>query len=322
MARGIEGRDIFLTHADRDDFLERFGAIILQGPTQCYAWSLMSNHFHLLLQTGAMPIATLMRKLMTGYAVGFNRRHRRSGHLFQNRYKSILCDKDAYLLELVRYIHLNPLRAGIVKDLNALDKYKYGGHSVILGKKKREWQNEIDVLVLFSEGKNEARRRYHRFVEEGIDQGQKPELTGGGLLRSAGGWSGVRALRKTGVHFKSDERILGDSDFVDTVLNEAKEGMERKYALSAKGIGFDDLLHAVAEHLEILPEDILRPGKTRARVFARSLFCFWATRELGKTMTELAVQIGMTVAAVSISVSRGEKIVKEKKFDLKDILNL
>jgi hypothetical protein len=135
-----------------------------------------------------------------------------------------------------------------------LDKYKYAGHSVILGRKKRQWQHEADVLALFSGGKNEARRRYRRFVEE---------------------------------------------------------GMERRYALSAKGIGLDGLLHAVAEHMEILPEDILRPGKARDRVFARSLLCFWATRELGKTMTELAVQIGMTVAAVSISVSRGEKIVKE-----------
>jgi len=311
MARGIEGRDIFVTRFDRDNFLERLGKILIEGRTQCFAWSLMSNHFHLLLQTGAMPIATLMRKLMTGYAVSFNRRHRRVGHLFQNRYKSILCDKEAYLLELVRYIHLNPLRAGIVKDLDTLDKYKYAGHSAISGKGKWEWQNTNDVLSLFSGTKKDAQNRYRRFVEEGIDQGKKPELTGGGLLRSAGGWTEVRALRKAGVHYKSDERILGDSNFVDTVLKEAKERMERKYALNAGGIRFEDLLDAVAEYTEITPEKILTPGKTRAIVSARSLPCFWAKRELGSTLTELAVKIGITVAAVNISVSLGEKIATE-----------
>jgi REP element-mobilizing transposase RayT len=80
------------------------------------------RHFHLLLRTGRTPIATVMRRLLTGYAVSHNRRHRRHGHLFQNRYKSILCQEDIYLLELVRYIHLNPIRAKLVSDIKALDK--------------------------------------------------------------------------------------------------------------------------------------------------------------------------------------------------------
>ena len=77
-----------------------------------------------------------MRRLMTGYAVSFNKRHKRSGYLFQNRYKSVVCEEDSYLLELIRYIHLNPLRAGLVKDLKALDKYRWTGHSTLLGKRK------------------------------------------------------------------------------------------------------------------------------------------------------------------------------------------
>lgn len=99
-------RKIFRDDSDRDDLLERLSAILGESRTPCYAWALMPNHFHLLLKTGQTPISTLMRRLLTGYAVSFNLRHRRSGHLFQNRYKSILCREDACLLELVRYIHV------------------------------------------------------------------------------------------------------------------------------------------------------------------------------------------------------------------------
>ena len=136
MARGIERRRIFKDDKDRNSFLKRFAIILEETQTQCYAWSLIPNHFHLLMKTGATPLSKVMRRLMTGYAVTFNKRHKRSGHLFQNRYKSIICEEDPYLLELIRYIHLNPLRAKLVQDLKELDKYPWSGHSAILGRHK------------------------------------------------------------------------------------------------------------------------------------------------------------------------------------------
>jgi putative transposase len=126
--RGIERRGIFLDDEDRDAFLDRLGGILLESSTPCYAWSLLSNHAHFLLRTGNIPLSSLMRKLLTGYAVAFNRRYHRDGHLFQNRYKSILCEEDVYLKELVRYIHLNPLRAGLVGELRELGSYAYSGN--------------------------------------------------------------------------------------------------------------------------------------------------------------------------------------------------
>ena len=128
--RGIEKKAIFKDNLDRDNFISRLGTILSETATPCYAWALMPNHAHLLLRTGSTPIATVMRRLLTGYAQHFNRRHCRHGQLFQNRYKSILCEEDPYLLELVRYIHLNPLRAGLVKNLKGLKCYRYGGHAV------------------------------------------------------------------------------------------------------------------------------------------------------------------------------------------------
>ena len=142
----------------------------------------------------------------------FQRDHRRHGHLFQNRYKSILCQEYSYLLELVRYIHLNPLRAKLVVDMDALGKYPFCGHGVIMGKHVRGWQEIDTVLAYFGKRVEPARRSYRAFVTKGIEQGRRWDLTGGGLIRSAGGWAAVKALKMEKVHVKSDERVLGDGD--------------------------------------------------------------------------------------------------------------
>ena len=136
--RGIERRRIFNDDKDRENFIQRLSTLLPETKTQCYAWYFLSNHAHFLLRSGPKGIAALMRRLLTGYAVSYNRRHKRHGQLFQNRYKSIICQEDSYLQELVRYIHLNPLRAKAVVDLKELDSYIYCGHSALMGKKKRE----------------------------------------------------------------------------------------------------------------------------------------------------------------------------------------
>jgi hypothetical protein len=131
---------------------------------------------------------------------GYNRRHRRHGHLFQNRYKSIVVDEDAYFKELVRYIHLNPLRAGLVTSISALDRYPWCGHSALVGHSDREWQDVAIVLRWFGDGGKSARQAYSSFVAKGIDIGRQPRLVGGGLVRSAGGWSEIKALRRINAH--------------------------------------------------------------------------------------------------------------------------
>jgi putative transposase len=322
IARGIERREIFRDEADRDDFLRRLGRIITQTQTQCYAWALIPNHFHLLLKTGNIPIATLMSRLLSGYAGSFNRRHHRSGHLFQNRYKSILCQEDIYLKELLRYVHLNPLRAGIVKTLGELDQYRYCGHSYLMGNCQNDWQETRSVLRLFGDRLSSARQSYHAFAEKGVDQGRRPDLIGGGLLRSAGGWQAVEALRKAGIHQKSDERMLGDGDFVESVLSKAKERLQRKYALACKGIGFEQLLEFVSDLTAIPVQDMAGPGKERQSVRARSLLCFWGVKELGISLTELAARLGISVPTVSVAVQRGMKIVGHEKLEIAEILNV
>ena len=316
IARGIELGVIFQDRVDRDRFIQRLSDILTETATQCYAWALIPNHFHLLLKTGMIPVGRVMQKLLTGYAVSYNRRHTRSGHLFQNRYKSILCQKEPYLLELVRYIHLNPIRAGIVADMNGLDHFAYCGHGVLIGRRQNDWQNTNEVLGLFSPHLATARTGYRKFLIKGLSMGHRSDLTGGGLIRSSGGWEQVIAKRRAKAFQKSDERILGDHEFVSLVLAKAKEQIEGKYNLNSQGIDLAAAISRVCEVLHCDSYDILMPGKVKNRVHARSLFCYWAVRELGTSQAELSRQLKLSPAAITQSVKRGEVLAKGRGYSL------
>jgi REP element-mobilizing transposase RayT len=319
LIRGIERRKIFKDDADRENFLDRLGGILVETSTSCYGWALLSNHVHLLLRTGTVPIATVMARLLTGYVVSFNRKYRRHGYLFQNRYKSILCQEDPYLLELVRYIHLNPLKARIVRDVKELEGFPYAGHGGLLGREKRPWQDVGYVLGQFGGGVREARRRYRAYVKEGIGQGRRPELVGGGLIRSLGGWVKAKALRKGEGRLKGDERILGDSEFVMKVLEQCEEGLERRHRLQAGGYDFGKLMRHAGELCGVSAEEISARSKRPRVVEARSLLCFWAVGELGMSATAVAKRLNISQPAVSISVRRGEKISRDRAITLIDI---
>jgi hypothetical protein len=172
------------------------------------------------------------------------------------------------LLELVRYIHLNPLRAKIVKTLTDSDKYPYSGHSALMGKIKRNFQDTGHVLRLFGKKIPAARRAYRAYVEKGIAQGRRPELVGGGLVRSAGGWSAVKAMHRVQDHMKSDERILGDGVFALSALDEAKKRLEKRYRLQGQGYDLEKVAIRVSSELGIAPDQVWRAGKHQVTVKA------------------------------------------------------
>lgn len=316
LVRGIERRKIFRDNKDKNNFVKRLGGILKDTSTSCYAWSLLPNHVHLLLKTGDHPISQVMRRLLTGYAVTFNRRYRRHGLLFQNRYKSILCQEDRYLMELVRYIHLNPLRTKIVDNYSTLGRYDYCGHGFILGNKSNDWQKVDYVLGFFNNKRKIAQAQYKEYVSEGIEKGRRPDLIGGGLIRSLGGWSEAPKLEKGEKRLKGDERILGDSQFILDTLKESAERFERKYELKARGYDLAVLAERVGEIFGMEAGDIYSPGKYKRLIKPRSVFCYWAVRELGRTATSLAKELKLTQNGVSKSVLRGEKIVKEMNLKL------
>ena len=316
--RGIERRAIYRDDADRESFLARLGGILLETATPCYSWSLLGNHGHFLLRTGEYPIAHVMRRVLTGYAVTFNRRHHRHGHLFQNRYKSILCEEDAYLKELVRYIHLNPLRAGLVKNLVDLESYPYAGHSVLMGKMEKDWQDRNYVLGYFGTTERHAKHQYLSFVAQGAEKGRSPELVGGGLLRSVGGWKNLKELRGSGEKVRADERILGGSEFVERILKEAGEDWERKSRLRQRGIDLPQLVERIGAHFGLEIEDLKSGSKVASISQARAVLCYVGARKLGFPSVSIAEELGVSPSAVSRAILRGQKLLGQK--DIEGIL--
>jgi len=315
IVRGIERKPIFRDSADYEGFLDRLDRLIVETSARCYAWALMSNHAHLLLKTGTIPLSTVMRRLLTWYAQRFNRRYHRCGHLFQNRYHSILCEEEPYLLELVRYIHLNPIRAGILSDINELNSYALTGHATVMGNTHRDWQDVDGVLCMFGEQVETARSAYLRFVTSGISQGRRDDLVGGGLVRSLGGWAALKHSRQDGARMMSDERILGSGEFVDSVLSQADEAYEKRTLARAKGLDLEKLVQIVADHLGTDVDSVKSAVKARRASRARGIVCFLARDRLGMKGTEIARTMHLTPSGVSKLSDKGRKDPLSEQMD-------
>lgn len=307
MARGIERRPLFRTDADRDDFVGRLAGLAEAGACTVYAWALLPNHVHLLVRTAQRPLARTMRSLLTGYAGAFNRRHRRSGHLFQNRYKSIVCEEEPYLLELVRYLHLNPLRAKVVPDLRALARYPYSGHAALLGTWPRPWQETRDILGRFAAKVSQAQERYQAFVAEGVAQGRRPELQGGGLVRSVGGWAAVRELRQGRERYTADERVLGSSEFVERVRRELAVEQTHRAPLPSLALSPEGVVQRICQGEGVRPEELVggsrRAPVSRVRAGIAYVWLEW----LGHSGPRIAPFLGIGVPAVYRVAQRGRQ---------------
>lgn len=304
ICRGIEKRDIVADDKDRDNFVERMGNLADKTATTVYAWALMRNHAHILLRSGPSGISDFMRKLLTGYAISFNKRHRRHGYLFQNRYKSIICEEETYLLELVRYIHLNPLRAGAAKTLEELDAYPYSGHSVIIGKIGHDWQDRDYVLRRFGDKEGRAKKGYRVFIEAGIRQGRRPELVGGGLIRSQGGWSQVISMRRRREAEQSDERILGSSDFVERMVADAKWRQGRQLGGAFALHKVEETIRAMCDE-EGIKDSELKGGSRRRQVSRiRKKIAAELIKQYGIPMAAVARATGVTTTAISKMMTR------------------
>lgn len=312
--RGLERKRIFVEESDCEEFIKRLSEGLKKTGNKCYGWALMPNHFHLILQSAQNPVGDLMRRLLTGYAIYFNRKYDRRGYLYQNRYKSILCQEEEYLLELVRYVHLNPLRGGLVKGMKELDVYRWSGHSVLMGRREAKWQEIEEVLGRFGKKKREAIRKYRMFIEEAKDTGKRDDLTGGGLVRSVGGWDILLGMRKSEDKWLGDERILGDGDFVGRVLKESEERMKKRASLLRSGWDIGKIIKKVCDMTGIEEKDIHRRSRGTKISEARSLVAYFSNKELGIKGVEIAKYFDITKASVSEAISRGEKISKENQY--------
>jgi len=301
MVRGIERTMIFRDDRDRADFVARLAALAARGALTIYAWALLPNHAHLLVRTGPWPLPRSMRSLLTGYAGAFNRRHKRVGHLFQNRYKSIVVEAEPYLLELVRYLHLNPLRAQVVPDLRALERSPWTGHSTLLGSVHRPWQATQAILAQFGPTVRRARTAYRAFVAAGVAQGRRPEFQGGGLLRSHGGWAGLTARRRDRAPAWGDVRVLGSSAFVETLRRTTEGGGGARPAQ----VPLAPLVARVCQAVGITPAALTGGGRRPAVSRARAGIAYLWMEVLGHPGRPLAPILGVHPAVVYQAARRG-----------------
>ena len=269
--RGNARQDIFFDEKDRYRFY-----LLMQEGTERYghrihAFCLMTNHVHLLIQVAEVPLSRIMQNLSFRYTRWANWRQEKSGHLFQGRYKAVLVDADEYLLELVRYIHLNPVRVAITKDPM---EYPWSSHRAYCGMEALPWLCTDLTLSSFGRRMDTARRKYREFVSEGAGEGHRPEFYG---------------------NSKVDSRILGDDTFAEQVLHE-NEGA------AAYRIGIGKVLSAVCSYYGVTEEE-LRGGSHRSSRL-RSMAAWVALDTDGCTITELAGITGRDLSTLSSGVRK------------------
>lgn len=294
MIRGIERSNIVVGVKDRKEFVERMGTLAEKTGTKIYAWAMLSNHAHIFLRSGPKGLPQYMRRFLSSYAMYYNKAHHRHGHLFQNRYKSIVCEEEPYFMELVRYIHLNPLRAKVVHSVARLADYPWCGHGSILGLRKRRWQDTGYVLRWFG-----SKERYRDFVEQGIGQGSRPELVGGGLVRSQGGWSAVKAMRQSGAEENSDERVLGSGEFVDRLLRDAEENIKRQLPPLELAKRVRKIIEKACAKEKISREVLLSGSRRHCVSAVRAELAKILVEQVGISMAECARQLGVTTSGVA-----------------------
>lgn len=307
MLRGIEGGKIVADRVDRETFLARLGTLATATGTAIYAWALLPNHAHLLLRSGPAGLPRFMRRLLTGYAQTYNRRHQRRGHLFQNRYKSIVVDEDRYFRELVRYLHLNPLRARLVPDLPHLDRYPWCGHAGILRPEPYRWQARAAVLAWFGRTERAALRAYRAYLRAGIPQGHRPELVGGGLIRSLGGWAEVRAVRQRTDRVLTDERVLGSGEFVAQLLA-AEDGRVKSQQTRATRLQeVRGIIRAACQREGVSEEELCMGGRRRRCSRVRVDLAVHLVTRLGLSLADAARHLGVSTSGIAKAVARAEK---------------
>ena len=278
MLRGNGGREIFFSEGDRSVFflllqegVERFGYRV-------HGFCLMPNHVHLLVQVGDVPLSKGMQNLSFRYTGWINRHQGRSGHLFQGRYKAVLVDADSYLLELVRYIHLNPVRGGMVTDPA---DYPWSSHRAYLGLESIPWLHTDWVLGQFARRLTTCRKRYAAFVGEGMEEGYRAEFHGGG----------------------EDARVLGDEAFLAQVV---------KAVSVSRPPELETIIDRVCTEYETSEAELTAPSRVRRLARARGLVGWLAMRTGAATLTEIAHRFHRDVATLSQTVRRLDLAAKQE----------
>jgi len=262
--RGNAGQPTFFDERDRYRLFLILQYVVEKFGCRIHGFCFMTNHIHLVVQTGDVTLSRIMQNLTLRYTKWINNTQSRTGHVFQGRYKALLLDADSYLLELVRYIHLNPVRAGICASP---EKYTWSGHHAYLGKEELPWLTVDLVLSFFSSDITKAREGYATFVSDGILEARRAEFYSGTF----------------------DGRILGDDDFTNDAFLKSDQRRVMDYSLS-------DVVNVVCERYGITIEQLKGPGKARPYSEARAVAALLVSESPGLSLTELGKVLNRDIA--------------------------
>ncbi len=285
MLRGNAGQDIFFSDDDR-----YYLYLLIQQGVERYrhrilAFCLMNNHIHLAIQVSKDPLSKIIQNISFRYTRWINKGRHRIGHLFQGRYKAVLVDADSYLLELVRYIHLNPVRAGLVKEIG---EYKWSSHKAYLGEEEISWLHSEWVLSQFAERLNTSRRRYFSFVSAGREEGHRTEFHGGG----------------------EDARILGD----DGYLNKITGGKEDKNQAPE----LKKIIDYICEQYGVTEAELIDRGRNQRYSEVRGIIGWLAVnlnaakiKEVAKYFDRDATTLSRRISGVAANIRQSRKFKRK-----------
>ena len=277
--RGNGGENIFYAKGDRTKFL-----LLLQEATErfscrLHAFCLMSNHLHLIIQVSDTPLSKILQNISFRYTRYINKRKNRIGHLFQGRYKALLVDADTYLLELVRYIHNNPVRAGMVSNP---DDYQWSSHRVYLDREKMPFLTTDFVLRQFSAQRAASQKGYHDFVQKGLKEGHRSDFYQG----------------------ETDSRILGDDIFTDAVLN--RRSVQKK-------IKFEKIVSYICDQYKVNEQDLQYMSRRRDYSEIRGIIGWLAVQLKAGPLVEVASYFNRDLSTLSRVVRNLEKKANRSK---------
>jgi len=285
ITRGVERRDIFHSPEDYRKFLTLLAVQKEKLPFFLYAYCLMTNHVHLLIERMTDDVGRIMHRVLTGYTQYYNRKYRRSGHLLQGRHKAILCQSDMYLAELVRYIHLNPIRAKMVRKV---ESYPFSSHRAYMGLESAGPVDVDPLLRRFAPKKAVARERFAKHVAAGMKLGHLDRL------------------------YETNQGVLGSEEFVDSMIHRIGEFVPKgtPRALAAEFDG-QALMAAVENVCGIQRQEFCGRAKGALVVAARETLVLCG-RRLGASATDLARLTGLDIACIS---RRHDAAIRRSKDD-------
>lgn len=270
--RGNGGQDIFLDEKDRHRFLLLIQEGVERYRHRIHAFCLMGNHVHLAVQVADIPLSRIMQNIGFRYTRYFNAKVKRTGHLFQGRYKAILIDAESYLLELIRYVHLNPVRAGIVKSP---DEYRWSSHRAYLGKEEVTCLTTDWLLAQFSNKRPDAQRIYKKFIDLAQTEKHRKEFHSGTF----------------------EGRILGNDDFIERSLAKAEEKFSRKFSI-------DDLIMAVCGYYGLKQDELASRGRQRRLSHPRSVLAYLVRETEDLKLVDLGRKLGRSLTGLSQAAER------------------